>query len=322
MNEIQVVVKQQPGMIRFNYEDIESMLKEKLEFYKDAVVTEDGKNVAKKEVASLRKLKKEIDDRRKAVKKEWNIPYEEFNAKVMALLSMIDGPIDLIDKQVKAFDEKQRQEKQNKIRELYEKLVGDARVYLKFERVYQPAWGNVSMSMKKVQEELQAKIDAVNKDIMTINSMQSEAVPEALEIYKQSLDAMEAVRHINQYETQKQKILEMERQRKAEEEERRRQEELERIREEERQRIAAEEQIRREAEAKAKAELKAQMEKIPETCQQEDEPFVTEEAEEELPFEQPTTKTVLYKIVATPGELEQVEMFFNSLGIYFSRRDS
>ena len=70
MNEIQVIVNQQPGEIRFNYEDIKLTLQERLSIYKDAVVTEDGKTIAKKEVASLRRLKKEMDDRRKNVKKE------------------------------------------------------------------------------------------------------------------------------------------------------------------------------------------------------------------------------------------------------------
>ena len=69
MNEIQVIVNQQPGEIRFNYEDIKLTLQERLSIYKDAVVTEDGKTIAKKEVASLRRLKKEMDDRRKNVKK-------------------------------------------------------------------------------------------------------------------------------------------------------------------------------------------------------------------------------------------------------------
>ena len=332
MNEIQVVVDQQPGRIRFNYDDIETMLREKLAFYKGAVVTEEGKTAAKKEVAYLRKLKKEIDDRRKAVKREWNQPFDEFNAKVMALMSMIDEPILLIDEQVKAFDEKQRQEKKEKIRDLYEELVGEAREYLSFERAYVPSWENVSTSMKKVREELQAKIDTVNKDILTISSMQSEAVPKALEIYKKSLDAMEAVRHINQYEQQKQEILRREQQRQAEEEERRRQAEIERIRAEERKRIAEEERIRREAEEKAAAEERARIEAEQATREQVAIAQETAEAEEgfqiseaddgdEFPFEQPSTKTVFYKVVATPEELEQVEMAFNSLGIYFSRRD-
>ena len=43
-------------------------------------------------------------------------------------------------------------------------------------------------------------------------------------------------------------------------------------------------------------------------------------ADDELPFEQPSTVTAFYRVVATPAELEEVEMAFNSIGIYFERR--
>lgn len=320
MNNIEVIVNQQPGEIQLNYEDIKMMLQEKLEVYKGAVVTEDGKTIAKKEVAYLRKLKKEIDDRRKEVKKTWNEPYDAFASKVSALLAMIDEPILLIDRQVKAFDEKQKEEKREKIRELYGQSIGELEAYLPWEKMYQHSWENVSVSMKKVSEEMQAKIDAVKRDIETIQSMQSEAVPEALEIYRKSLEVTSAIQHINRYEQQKKEILEREQKRKTEEEERRRQAELEKAREEERERIAEEERIRREAaeQAAAKERERIEREREAETAGFQ----VDSEMDEELPFEQPSTKTVFYKIVATPEELEQVEMTFNSLGIYFARREA
>ena len=42
---------------------------------------------------------------------------------------------------------------------------------------------------------------------------------------------------------------------------------------------------------------------------------------DELPFEQPHTQSVFYRVVVTPEELEQVEMAFNSIGIFFERRN-
>lgn len=307
MNEIQVIIDQQPGEIRFNYEDIERMLQERLKIYENAIITEDGKTVAKKEVAALRKLKKEMDDRRKMVKKEWNVPLVEFEDKVRTLLSMVDVPINQIESQVKAFEEEQKKQKQEKVKALYEELIGDIREYLPFAKVYVPSWSNITTSMKKVREELLAKIDAVQKDLFTIQSMQSDAVSKALELYKNSLNVTEAVQYINQFEQQKQEILEKERKRVAEEEERRRQAEPERVRMEERKRV----------------EEKLQTEETPFVVPESDE---IEEGfhidEEELPFEQPSTKTVFYKVIATPGELEQVEMAFNSIGIVFSRRDA
>ena len=43
---------------------------------------------------------------------------------------------------------------------------------------------------------------------------------------------------------------------------------------------------------------------------------------DDLPFPQPQTVTMWYKIIAAPDELEQVEMAFNSLGVYFERRQA
>lgn len=318
MSNIEVRIEQNLGEIKFNYEDIKRMLEDKLSIYEGALVTEEGKTIAKKEIAALRKLKKEIDDRRKAVKKEWSIPYDEFNAKVQALLSMIDEPILLLDSQVKAFDEKQKQEKREKIKDIYTELIGDLAEYLTFERVYQTGWENVSTSLKKVREEMLEKIDSVKKDISTISSMKSDAVTEALNRYKSDLDAMAAVQYINNYEFQKQEILEKERKRQEQEAERKKQEEIERVREEERRRIAEEERIKKEAEENAR--LKAEQEKQQAEQEVISVPEMTDDAE--LPFEQPFTKTVFYKVIATEEELKQVEMAFNSIGISFVRKDA
>ena len=53
-------------------------------------------------------------------------------------------------------------------------------------------------------------------------------------------------------------------------------------------------------------------------------PFSLDDAEDgdDLPFPQPQTVTMWYKIIATPYEHEHVEMALNSLGIYFERRQA
>ena len=47
-----------------------------------AIFTEDSKDIAKVEIASLRKLKKDIEDARKSAKKEWNKPFDLFEANM------------------------------------------------------------------------------------------------------------------------------------------------------------------------------------------------------------------------------------------------
>ena len=130
MTDLQVVVRQQAGTIEWNYEELKAALQERMDLYKDAVVTEEGKNLAKKEVAALRNMKKAIDEKRKDVKKQCLEPYDEFNAKVMALMTIIDEPINLIDSQVKAFDEKRREQRRAAIQKIYGEVIGNVTEYL------------------------------------------------------------------------------------------------------------------------------------------------------------------------------------------------
>ena len=71
-----------------------------------------------------------------------------------------------------------------------------------------------------------------------------------------------------------------------------------------------EEQIRKEEQEKAEKVKAAAIEPLPDI------------SDDDLPFEQPTTVTAYYRVVATPDELEAVEMAFNSIGVYFERRES
>ena len=78
----------------------------------------------------------------------------------------------------------------------------------------------------------------------------------------------------------------------------------------EREAIRREEQIRKEEQEKAEKVKVAAIESLPDI------------SDDDLPFEQPTTVTAYYRVVATPDELEAVEMAFNSIGVYFERRES
>ena len=173
MTDLQVVVKQQAGVIEWNYEELKAALQERMDLYKDAVVTEEGKNLAKKEVAALRNMKKAIDEKRKDVKKQCLEPYDEFNAKVMALMTIIDEPISLIDSQVKAFDEKRREQRRFAIREIYGEVVGDMAEYLSLERIYNSKWENATTSIKSIREDMEKIAADTKAAVLAISSMQS-----------------------------------------------------------------------------------------------------------------------------------------------------
>ena len=106
MEEIRVNVEQKNGVIGFNFEEIKEKLNSELEIYKNMIFTEDSKTEAKKTIASLRKLKKSVNDKKLEVKKSFMIPYTNFEAQVKELDNLIDEPINFINNQVEEFERK------------------------------------------------------------------------------------------------------------------------------------------------------------------------------------------------------------------------
>lgn len=129
-----------------------------------------------------------------------------------------------------------------------------------------------------------------------------------------------ALTRINTYEDNKKRALEAERIRRQQEEEQRLQAEIERAREEERRKLEEIAKAREEERKKAEETLKA----AAMAASEPEVPFSLDDSEdsEDLPFPQPQTVTMWYKVIATPEELEQAEMALNSLGIYFERRQA
>lgn len=207
MNELTLNVKQNPGVIELNFDEIEKALDAKLAEYKGAVFTEESKSIAKSEVANLRKLKKDFEDARKGVKKEWMKPYEDFEAKMKNLTEKIDEPICLIDSQLKDFERKRREERREKIKEIYQEIIGDMEEYCDLGRIYDTKWENATTTMRSIRESIATAVESARIAVSTISGMQSDAVEKALEIYKDSQDMAKAVAYINNYEQQKAEIM-------------------------------------------------------------------------------------------------------------------
>lgn len=296
-----------------NFDALEEQLDKKLDEYRGAVFTEDTKTIAKAEIASLRRLKKDIEDGRKTVKKKWMEPYDAFDKRMKILSTKVDKPINAINEQVQAFEEKRRQEKREEIHRMYEDCVSEyeeSREFIVLDKLYDPKWENASVSMKSIKKDMAEKMSAIQTAVSSIKAMRSDKELDALALYKRTLNLNDAIQMIMTYEQNKADALRREEERRQLEEERRIQAEIERARVAEREAIRREEQIRKEEQEKAEKVKVAAIESLPDI------------SDDDLPFEQPTTVTAYYRVVATPDELEAVEMAFNSIGVYFERRES
>lgn len=264
MNELKVTVNQEAGKINCNFAEIEAYAQEVKTRYSGIVVTEDSVAESKKDIATLRKLYKNLDDARKQVKERYMEPYQEFEKQIRESLEKIQEPIAELDEQVKEFERQRKEEKKQKIEQFFEELAGDMKEYLSLEKIYDKKWENKTTSYMAIREDIKQVVDSCRMAVGTIQSMNSEAVEEALKRYKLDMSLTNAISFINAYEARKAQILQKEKERLEAEQKRREEQEAKR-REEEQRKAAEQEAERREEEPDRAMEEKDRGEKIQET---------------------------------------------------------
>lgn len=290
MEEIRVNVEQKNGAIGFNFEEIKERLNSELEVYKNMIFTEDSKTEAKKTIASLRKLKKSVNDKKLEVKKSFMIPYTNFEAQVKELDNLIDEPINFINNQVEEFERRRVEEKKSLISEIYTEIMAEhveASGYLPLQRIYDSKWENATTTKKAITEAIAERVDHVEKDLGIIRSMGSEFEDKGIEKYKATLELSDAIEVMNQYQKQKEEIL-----RRQEEEAKRK----------------AEEEARKASEVSSATDTPMQEAPVAQTV-----------PEEKIIEPKPVNDSIVYEIIADPFQIVQLEAQMRSLEIKYRR---
>ena len=159
-------------------------------------------------------------------------PYTQFESQVKELVSLISNANNNIDSQVKSYEQKKRDEKLEKVREIYDKAMsvegaeGIADI-LPFEKVFKESYLNSSTTFKLITNEIEDLRDRVRHDLEVINEDASEYQFEMKQAYLKNLDMTEALSVKQRYEENARKKAEYESQRKLEMEARKAKEEAE-----------------------------------------------------------------------------------------------
>lgn len=216
MENTQIKVTQNAGTIAFNFEEIKEQLSAEMAHYKGMLFTEETKKEAKETVAALRKLKKEVSDRRIEIKKAYLQPYDDFEAKVKELDALINEPIAFISEQVAEFERRRVEEKKKLIGEIYAGILAEhdfVAEYLPLDRIYDSKWENATTTQKAITEAIADRVERMERDLYTIREMQSEFEDKGLAKYKSTLELADAIAVMNQYQKQKEEIMRREKER-------------------------------------------------------------------------------------------------------------
>jgi len=315
MNELRVSAQVTPGVITFNSEELKKDVERQLAEIKGATFDEEAITTAKALVAQLRSKVKEANAEAIKIDKIYSAPCVEFRAEVKAVNAIIEAAITEITTQLDEHEEKRKAKKREDIKAIYESIIDVFGEYLPLDKIYNTQWENKTFTIAKVTEEINNLIDSTAQAITTITSMNSEAVPKALELYKADLSIVNAITYINNYESQKAEIeAKNEAKRKADEEERARAEERKRIEEQlrhENELALAEERAKREALAVIEEEKKRAVAEALEEIR-------TPMAAKEISADDPLLN-VLFAVTATQTEIEQIEMYLDSIGVEYAK---
>ena len=176
--------------ITFNYDELKAQIAERTNEYKTLVYTAEQIDLAKKDRSHLNALKKALSDERIRRKKEYLEPFETFESQVKELCTLIDEPVQLIDKQIKEYEEKEKAEKREKCVEIFNTIEHPA--WLKYEQIENVKWYNKTTSLASITKEIETIIESVNSSMFALSQMPEFAF-EAIEEFKRTLDMQSAI---------------------------------------------------------------------------------------------------------------------------------
>lgn len=194
--ELKIYNPQADGFLKaidWNFEELKEEITKKSSDYLNLVYSDDQIKDAKQDRTNLRKLVTALEDKRKEIKKEVMLPYEDFAVREKELVEIINGAIENIDTQVKGYEEGKRQEKLTKVKEIYKECIGDLDRTVPFEKIFKESWLNVSTTLKSIKGEIITIREKIDGDLKIINTENSPYVYEMKEEYLKDFDLMAAM---------------------------------------------------------------------------------------------------------------------------------
>lgn len=167
------IVTYAPSSIEANFDALEKRVRKTVELYKGAtydLTKADKIKEAKNDRSYLNGLKSEIEERRKAVKREYNKPLAAFEKRCKEITSIIDGASDGIKAQLDEAEERRRAGARAALEAHYREFAELLAPVVPYERLHDDKWLNKSFGEVKAKKALEEKVSAVARDWDTLKA--------------------------------------------------------------------------------------------------------------------------------------------------------
>lgn len=166
------------------------------EYYTGVVFTAETKEDAEKEKADINKFKKQVEDFRKQIVAKYNEPIKLFEDTAKQTEKLLKETYDLINSQVKTFDDEQLEKVKEKVESYFNEYAQSKNVdFVNFSQMnisvtkgLLTSTGNLT---KKIQDQINEFIDRCAKDVDLINTLEHKE--EILIEYKKTLKSAESI---------------------------------------------------------------------------------------------------------------------------------
>lgn len=205
MNEIIINEFELPELKIKDYEVIKEAVEKDTAKYQNYIVTKDSLEADTKKRAELRNQAKAIDNKRKDIEKEISTPIKEFKSKCDALKKMYEESANLLDVQIKKYEEETKQKKKAEIQILFDELVGKEAIssLLTLDMIFDERYLNKTYSLEDIEKDLFNKIRKIANDLKAIKNFNSEHELALINIYLQEFDLGKAINENSRLESLK-----------------------------------------------------------------------------------------------------------------------
>lgn len=196
MSKLEIAPAYSVGNITIDFESLKKECRELVGRYKDLYIDETQVKEAKKDLADLRKKKKEINDQKIQIKKAYMKPLEDFEKGCKELIQIIDESVTNLDTQVKDYEYREKQQKRSEM-ELYWEVNGVENV--PFEKVFDERLLNKSVTEKEWREQFDNFHIKYQSDMLIIESMDGEQKMFMKADYAKTFNVNESLMNWKQY---------------------------------------------------------------------------------------------------------------------------
>lgn len=168
-----LVVTYSPSVISANFDALEAHVRAKVADYEGAkydLTKDESIREAKHDRSYLNGLKSEIEERRKAVKREYNKPLAAFEKRCKEITSIIDDAADGIKAQLDEAEERRKAGARAALEAHYREFAELLSPVVPYERLHDDRWLNKSFGEAKAKKALEDKVSAVARDWDTLKA--------------------------------------------------------------------------------------------------------------------------------------------------------